>query len=243
MTLIFKNSFSINGSEEEGGGGGGSQLNPPYSYNISPALRSHPSYSYTGVNIIGSFTDVQQPPYWATNMGYNHDITPSNFDDISTIEVQCKFRMYSNPSYMQELFNLCGIFTPDIETSGKLGFWDETNSQYWLEYSFNINTWYWLKLYYDVATYTQTWYISTDGTNFTTIGTHTEDRTIDLRTAWNNTDTSTGNASSGWLLFGAITKGLGLSSDRTMQNGVIDMSETYIKTNGEIRCYGYIQGS
>ena len=218
-------------------------LNPPYSYNISPALRSESYYSYAGVNIIGPFTNSYlQPPYWATNKGYNHDIAPSNFDDVSTIEVQCKFRMYSNPSYMQELFNLCGIFTPDIETSGKLGFWDETNGQYWLEYSFNTNTWYWLKLYYDVATYTQTWSISTDGTNFTTIGTHTEDRTTDLRTAWNNTDSSTGNVRSGWLLFGALSKG-GTGQDRTMQNGIIDMSETWIKTNGVLRCSGSIQGS
>lgn len=206
---------------------------------LYPNLRINTSYPppIDSNYILGPFTDQQQPPYWSTNMDNQHDIYPSSFSDVQNIEILCKFYMNQTPSYMEELFNLCSIFTPDIETNNCLGFWDSANQQYWLEYPFSNQTWYWLKLYYDVATYTQTWSISTDGANFTTIGTHAEDRNSELSDAWNNTSSSTTGATKGWFLLGSITKGNGsIANDRTMQSGIIDLKETYIKTNGVIQC-------
>ena len=123
-----------------------------------PDLRTNTSYPppIDSNYILGPFTDQQQPPYWSINMNSQHDIYPSSFSEVQNIEVQCKFYMNQTPSYMEKLFNLCGVFTPDIETNNCLGFWDSANQQYWLEYPFSNQTWYWLKLYYDVATYTQT---------------------------------------------------------------------------------------
>lgn len=215
--------------------------NPPYEYYLSPALR----YKNSGYppkilnNGVGCFADYREQPYWSINYDGDHDILPSSFNDLESIELQCKFIIFNNPSYMQELFSLCGVFTPDIETSNKLGFWDSANSQYWLEQPFNIKTWYWLKLYYDVATYTQTWSISTDGVNFTTIGTHTENRT-DLQPSWDGTNTH-----NSVLYWGCIYPGNNQSqtSVRSLTDGYIDMNETWIKTNGILRCKGYLEGS
>ena len=200
----------------------------------------YPSYPFRIMNnAVGFFNDYREIPYWSINKNNEHDILPSSFNELQNIEMQCKFIIVNPPSYMQELFSLCGVFTPDIETTNKLGFWDTENSEYWLEYSFNAQTWYWIKLYYDVETYTQTWSISTDGKNFTTIGTHTEDRNTELESCWNNS-----NDNNSWLMFGAIKAGTtSLSDNRTLTDGYIDMNETWIKTNGILRCSGQIQGS
>ena len=58
-----------------------------------------------------------------------------------------------------------------------------------------------------------------------------------MQTAWNSTTSTTTNAARSWLLLGTITKGTtNMTTDRTMQSGVIDLKETYIKTNGVIQC-------
>lgn len=198
---------------------------------MNPPLRVEPGYiiPIDDNYILGPIVDYHTAPYWATNYNYQNDIQPSSWNSVNNLEICTKFKMNSSPYVLEELFDLCGVLTPDLEVGDKLGFWDSTNNQYWLEYPFNINTWYWLKVYYDKATYTQTWSLSTDGSNFTNIGIHTEDRNSDFEYQWDSTSTS----AAGRLLLGTLNPN---AQPRPMTSGIIDLKETYMKVNGITQC-------
>lgn len=211
--------------------------NPPYRYLMSPRLKNLYDYNYVNTYTSGNvvqFDNANKLYYWGIN--YNNEVSffPSSYNDVQNIEIQCKFFPISIPGNIEEIFSLCSIFTPDWETNGCLGFWDNTNNQYWLEYPITIGNWYWLKLYYDKATYTQTWSISTDGINFTTIGTHNENRNYEIENNWNS------NGQDSWLLFGNLNTAGNIVTQRTFTTGCIDFNETWIKVNGNFAGRGYI---